>query len=58
MGIKFTTLMYGEPEEVATLVSENTLDDGELRAALSNALTRIATLEKAVVELSAQRSAS
>jgi hypothetical protein len=48
---RFNTLMHGEPGDVADELCDQDADNGELRAALSNAMLRIERLEKLVANL-------
>jgi hypothetical protein len=48
---RFNTLMHGEPSDVQDELCDQDADNGELRAALSNAMWRIGRLEKLVGNL-------
>lgn len=48
---RFTTLAHGTPLDVVEELSDTDADNGELRAALINALLRIDALEKQVANL-------
>lgn len=48
---RFNVLMHGEPDEAANALGEDEADEGELRAAIVNALRRIALLERQVERL-------
>lgn len=49
----FNTLRYGEANEVADWLGGYEADEGEIRAALCNALNRIQELERRVASLTA-----
>ena len=48
---RFNTLYLGEPTEAADELEDTDADNGELRAALINALRRIDRLERQVANL-------
>lgn len=50
---RFNTLYLGEPGDAADALEDTDADNGELRAALINALRRIDQLEKRVAQMSA-----
>lgn len=51
---RFNTLYLGEPIDAAQELEDNDADNGDLRAALINALRRIDQLERQVARLQVQ----
>jgi hypothetical protein len=52
---RFNTLYLGEPTDAAQELEDTDADNGELRAALINALNRIAKLEERIAAINAVR---
>ena len=48
---RFNVLLHGEAADAADELSIGAADEGELRAALTNALSRIDRLEKKLAEM-------